>query len=129
MVVTEDHFAEQIADARTFGFLHEQAYMQKFGLGQGASLDNVVVVGPDGVLNENGLRYPDEFVRHKLLDCIGDFALLGLPLLGHIIARRSGHSFHHAFIEKFFRQKDAWQTKSFEDERAWTDAPAKQLAY
>ncbi len=129
IIITKDHFEKQIADARTFGFLHEQEYMKKFGLGQGASLDNVVVIGQDGVLNDDGLRYPDEFVRHKLLDCMGDFALLGLPIMGHIVARRSGHSFHHAFVEKFFLEKDAWQTKSFDDETAWAGAPAKQLAY
>ena len=113
IVLTGDHFEKQIADARTFGFLHEQEYMKKFGLGQGASLDNVVVVGQDKVLNDGGLRFPDEFVRHKLLDCIGDFSLLGLPILGHIVAKRSGHAFHHAFVEKFFLQKDAWQTRTF----------------
>ncbi len=129
VIITKDHFEKQIANARTFGFIHEQEYMTKFGLGQGASLDNVVVIGPDGVLNEGGLRYPDEFVRHKLLDCIGDFALLGLPILGHIVARRSGHSFHHAFVEKFFQEKDAWRTKSFAQDCEWTDAPAKQFAY
>ena len=129
IVITKDHFEKQVASARTFGFLHEQEYMKKFGLGQGACLDNVVVIGQDGVLNEDGLRYPDEFVRHKLLDCIGDFALLGLPIMGHIVAKRSGHSFHHAFVEKFFQEKDAWQTKSFDDETAWAHAPAKQLAY
>lgn len=129
IMVTKEHFKKQIADARTFGFIQEQAHMKKFGLGQGASLDNVVVIGHDGVLNEGGLRYPDEFVRHKLLDCIGDFALLGLPIMGHVIAKRSGHSFHHAFVEKFFQEKDAWQTKSFDDETTWADLPAKQLAY
>ena len=129
IIINGDHFEKQIADARTFGFLQEQEYMKKFGLGQGASLDNVVVIGQDGVLNEDGLRFPDEFVRHKLLDCIGDFALLGLPIMGHIVARRSGHSFHHAFVKKFFQEKDSWQTKSFNDKTDWTDTPAKQLAY
>jgi UDP-3-O-[3-hydroxymyristoyl] N-acetylglucosamine deacetylase len=128
ITLTEDHFEKQIADARTFGFLHEQEYMKKYGLGQGASLDNVVVVGKDRVLNEDGLRFADEFVRHKLLDCIGDFSLLGLPILGHIVARRSGHAFHHAFVEKFFLQKDAWQTRTFDAHlTAETDA-GNQLA-
>jgi UDP-3-O-[3-hydroxymyristoyl] N-acetylglucosamine deacetylase len=114
LTLTADHFEKQIADARTFGFLHEQEYMKQYGLGQGASLDNVVVIGKDKVLNDDGLRFADEFVRHKLLDCIGDFSLLGLPILGHIVARRSGHAFHHAFVEKFFLQKDAWQTRTFD---------------
>ena len=116
VVIEGDQFEKQIANARTFGFLYEQEYMKKFGLGRGASLDNVVVVGQDGVLNEDGLRYDDEFVRHKLLDCIGDFALLGLPIMGHIVAKRSGHAFNHAFVEKLFGQKDGWQTCTYENE-------------
>ena len=128
VVVTGDDFEKQIADARTFGFLHEQEYMKQYGLGLGASLDNVVVIGQDRVLNEGGLRYPDEFVRHKLLDCIGDFSLLGLPILGHIVAKRSGHTFHHAFVEKFFLQKDAWQTRTFGAYPAAKVNSGKQLA-
>jgi UDP-3-O-[3-hydroxymyristoyl] N-acetylglucosamine deacetylase len=128
VIISGDHFENQIADARTFGFLHEQEYMKKYGLGQGASLDNVIVIGQDRVLNEGGLRFPDEFVRHKLLDCIGDFSLLGLPIIGHIVARRSGHAFHNAFIEKFFLQKDAWQTRSFDAHSAADMISGKQLA-
>jgi len=128
VVLSGDHFEKQIADARTFGFLHEQEYMKKFGLGQGASLDNVVVVGQDKVLNSGGLRFPDEFVRHKLLDCIGDFSLLGLPILGHIVAKRSGHAFHHAFVEKFFLQKNAWQTRTFDASSSDDEVARNQLA-
>ncbi len=128
IIVEGDKFEKQIANARTFGFLYEQEYMKKFGLGQGASLENVVVVDQNGVLNEDGLRFDDEFVRHKLLDCIGDFSLLGLPILGHIVAKRSGHAFNHAFVEKFFDQKDAWQTRTFDDEPARYQTSGKQLA-
>lgn len=128
VVVTEDSFEKQIADARTFGFLYEQEYMKKFGLGQGASLENVVVIDQNGVLNEGGLRYDDEFVRHKLLDCIGDFSLLGLPILGHIVAKRSGHAFHYAFLEKLFNRKDVWQTCTFNNHAARDQMPGKQLA-
>ncbi len=128
VIVDGDHFEMQIANARTFGFLYEQEYMKKFGLGQGASLDNVVVVDQNGVLNEDGLRYEDEFVRHKLLDCIGDFSLLGLPIMGHVVARRSGHAFHHAFVEKLFDQKDTWQTRTFDDDPARYQTSGKQLA-
>jgi UDP-3-O-[3-hydroxymyristoyl] N-acetylglucosamine deacetylase len=128
VIITEDHFEKQIANARTFGFLYEQEYMKKFGLGQGASLENVVVIDENGVLNEGGLRYDDEFVRHKLLDCIGDFSLLGLPILGHIVAKRSGHAFHHLFVEKIFNRKDAWQTRTFDHHAACEQASGKQLA-
>jgi UDP-3-O-[3-hydroxymyristoyl] N-acetylglucosamine deacetylase len=128
VIIEDDHFEKQIADARTFGFLYEQEYMKKFGLGQGASLDNVVVVDQNGVLNEDGLRFDDEFVRHKLLDCIGDFSLLGLPILGHVVAKRSGHAFNHAFVEKLFGQKDAWQTCTFADAPLEHETSGKQLA-
>lgn len=128
VIIEGDQFEKQIADARTFGFLYEQEHMKKFGLGQGASLDNVVVVDQNGVLNEDGLRYDDEFVRHKLLDCIGDFSLLGLPILGHIIAKRSGHAFNHAFVEKLFDQKDVWQTRTSTHEPAQYQTSGKQLA-
>jgi UDP-3-O-[3-hydroxymyristoyl] N-acetylglucosamine deacetylase len=128
VVLSGDHFEKQIASARTFGFLHEQEYMKKYGLGLGASLDNVVVVDKDKVLNDGGLRFPDEFVRHKLLDCIGDFSLLGLPILGHIVAKRSGHAFHHAFMEKFFLQKNAWQTRTFDATPAAREVVRNQLA-
>lgn len=128
VIIKDDHFEKEIANARTFGFLYEQEYMKKFGLGKGASLDNVVVIDQKGVLNEDGLRYHDEFVRHKLLDCLGDFSLLGLPILGHIITKRSGHAFNHAFVEEFFKQKDAWQTRTFESDTAWSKAQGKLLA-
>jgi UDP-3-O-[3-hydroxymyristoyl] N-acetylglucosamine deacetylase len=127
-VITADHFEKHIANARTYGFLYEHEYMKKFGLGKGASLDNVVVIDQKGVLNEDGLRHHDEFVRHKLLDCIGDFSLLGLPILGHIITKRSGHAFNHAFVEEFFKQKDAWQTRTFENNTASSKAQGKLLA-
>lgn len=128
VVIEGDRFEKQIANARTFGFLYEQEYMKKFGLGQGASLDNVVVIDQNGVLNKDGLRYKDEFVRHKLLDCVGDFSLLGLPILGHVVAKRSGHAFNHAFVEKFFSQKDAWQTRTFDQDANSHPASGKQLA-
>jgi len=107
---SSDIFEREIAPARTFGFLKEVEYLKRFGLARGGSLDNAIVVTEDGILNPGGLRYPDEFVRHKILDCIGDFALLGIPILGHIIASKSGHTFHHAFLNKFFSEKKSWET-------------------
>ena len=127
-IITPDNFESQIADARTFGFLQEVEYLKKFGLGQGGSLENAVIVDQTGVLNEEGLRWADEFVRHKLLDCIGDFALLGLPIKGHIVAKRSGHQFHHAFLEKLFHDKNAWQTRTFESIEATEQSPLKEVA-
>jgi UDP-3-O-[3-hydroxymyristoyl] N-acetylglucosamine deacetylase len=91
-------------------------------------LENAVIVDQTGVLNDEGLRWADEFVRHKLLDCIGDFALLGLPIKGHIVAKRSGHQFHHAFLEKLFHDKNAWQAKTFENPEANEQPTLKEAA-
>ena len=108
-----DHiFHREISSARTFGFLHEVEYMKRYGLARGGSLDNAVVIDKSDILNEEGLRYKDEFVRHKLLDCIGDFSLLGMPILGHIVTKKSGHAFNHAFLEKFFSNKTCWETQT-----------------
>jgi UDP-3-O-[3-hydroxymyristoyl] N-acetylglucosamine deacetylase len=126
--ITPGNFERLIADARTFGFLQEVEYLKRFGLGQGGSLENAVIVDQTGVLNNEGLRWADEFVRHKLLDCIGDFALLGLPIKGHIVAKRSGHQFHHAFLEKLFHDKNAWQAKTFENPEANEQPTLKEAA-
>ncbi len=104
-------FREEICRARTFGFLHEIEYLKRYGLARGGSLDNAIVIDKESVMNEGGLRYADEFVRHKLLDCIGDFSLLGMPILGHIVAHKSGHAFNHAFLQEVFSRKDAWETR------------------
>lgn len=115
IVITPESFEAEIADARTFGFWYEEEYMRRYGLAQGTSLENTVIIDRDNVRNKEGLRFPDEFVRHKLLDCIGDFSLLGLPIKGHVITRRSGHSFNHKFLQTFFANKNAWQTCTAED--------------
>ena len=117
-VITGGYFESDIANARTFGFLHEVEYMKRYGLAQGGSLENAIVIDQEKVINREGLRYADEFVRHKLLDCIGDLSLLGLPVLGHLVTKRTGHSFNHAFLQKFFSSKDAWQTQAFETQTA-----------
>lgn len=112
--LTKDTFSSEIALARTFCFLNEVELMKKFGLAMGGSLDNAVVIDDQDIINREGLRFPDEFVRHKLLDCIGDFALLGLPILGHVVLEKSGHAFNHAFIQKFFSKKDSWETRTIQ---------------
>ena len=94
---TERTFVEDFAPARTYGFLKDLGIMRKNGLARGGSLENAVVVGKRGVLN--GLRYRDEFVRHKILDLIGDLALLGRPLLGHVIARNGGHALNFELVQ------------------------------
>jgi UDP-3-O-[3-hydroxymyristoyl] N-acetylglucosamine deacetylase len=110
--VMEHLFECEVSKARTFGFLHEVDYLKRNGLARGGSLDNAVVIDKRDILNTDGLRYEDEFVRHKLLDCIGDFALLGMPILAHIVVSKSGHAFNHAFLKKFFHQKKSWDIQS-----------------
>ncbi|BBO85162.1 UDP-3-O-acyl-N-acetylglucosamine deacetylase [Desulfosarcina ovata subsp. sediminis] len=109
-VVTPEIFRKEICTARTFGFLHEVEMMKRYGLGRGGSLENALVIDTDRVLNEGGLRFADEFVRHKALDLIGDFSLIGMPIMGHVVTHCSGHAFNHAFLEKFFSQKESWET-------------------
>ncbi len=112
MQCTPDVFIEEIADARTFGFLSDIEMLRANGLAMGGSLSNAVVVGESQILNEDGLRYPDEFVRHKVLDLIGDLSLLGAQVHGHIIAHRSGHALNHRLIQKILRQRSRWEMMS-----------------
>jgi UDP-3-O-[3-hydroxymyristoyl] N-acetylglucosamine deacetylase len=105
--VSEESFVEEIAPARTFGFLEEVEMMRQQGLALGGSLENAIVIGDTGVLN-NGLRFDDEFVRHKILDVIGDMALLGYPLIGHLVAHRGGHALHAAFAARVLEAQDCW---------------------
>ncbi|MDY0131952.1 MAG: UDP-3-O-acyl-N-acetylglucosamine deacetylase [Desulforegulaceae bacterium] len=111
--ITPENFLKKISKARTFGFMSDVQTMNMLGLGRGGSLDTAVVVDGNKILNPEGLRYPDEFVRHKMLDCVGDFSLIGMPLLGHIKTFKSGHEFHRRFLDLLFSKKDCWETKTF----------------
>lgn len=104
--ITEQAFAEHIAPARTFGFLKEVEWLRQNGLALGGSLENAIVIGDTGVLN--ALRFEDEFVRHKILDAVGDLALLGYPLIGHVVAHRAGHALHTALAARMLEERDAW---------------------
>jgi UDP-3-O-[3-hydroxymyristoyl] N-acetylglucosamine deacetylase len=106
--ITPRSFTEAIAPARTFGFLREVEMLRKSGLALGGSLENAVVVGETGVLN-NKLRFADEFVRHKVLDAVGDLALLGRPLVGRLDAVKAGHALHAAVAQKLLATPDAWE--------------------
>ena len=108
--LTDGLFEKEISRARTFGFLHEVNYLKQNGFARGGSLENAVVIDRDRILNREGLRYENEFVRHKVLDCIGDLSLLGMPLIGHIVAYKSGHSLNHALLKRFIDQKSCWET-------------------
>jgi UDP-3-O-[3-hydroxymyristoyl] N-acetylglucosamine deacetylase len=98
----------EVADARTFGFLSDVKTLQANGLAKGASLDNAVALAEDSVLNKEGLRYKDEFVRHKILDLIGDFSLAGMPIIGHIVAHKSGHALNAQMVSKLLHSTQSW---------------------
>ncbi|MCU1288162.1 MAG: UDP-3-O-acyl-N-acetylglucosamine deacetylase [Acidobacteria bacterium] len=102
-------FGREIASARTFGFTTEIEMLRKANLALGGSLDNAIVLTPDGMLNEQPLRFANEFVRHKILDIIGDFALLGMPFLGKLKAEKSGHSVHASLMSKLLKTESAWE--------------------
>lgn len=108
-VLDNGSFGREIASARTFGFTQEIEMLRKANLAQGGSLDNAIVLTEDGMLNKNPLRFKDEFVRHKILDIIGDIALLGMPLLGKITAEKSGHSIHASLVSKLLKNENAWE--------------------
>ena len=101
-------FERHVADARTFGFLHEVQALWARGLGQGGTLENTVVLSEDGIVNGTGLRFSNEFVRHKVLDLIGDIALLGVPFIGHLVAERSGHALHTRLVTQILEQPEKW---------------------
>lgn len=116
--VDRDSFLKEIASARTFGFLEQVEYLRANGKALGGSLDNAVVIDKDGVVNAEGLRFADEFARHKILDLVGDLALLGCPLLGHVTAARGGHTQHVAFMRMLAENPECWELiKRSEDGR------------
>lgn len=107
MAIDAQAFVNDVAPARTFGFLKEVEMLRQRGLALGGSLENAVVLGETGVLNP--LRFEDEFVRHKILDAVGDLSLLGHAIQGHLVVHRGGHALHTAFAADVLRQTDAWQ--------------------
>ncbi len=115
MKFSPDGFQRDIAPARTFGFLHEVEYLKANGLARGGSLENAVVIDENGVMNPEGLRYQDEFVRHKILDAVGDFSLLGAPLLGHIRAFKAGHDLNAKMVRKILDNPDHWAYVEFSE--------------
>ncbi len=114
MEVTPDRYGEEIAPARTFGFLYELDQMRNMGLIRGASLDNAVCFDRNTVMNPDGLRFPDECCRHKALDLIGDLALIGKPLLGHVIAERAGHAMHAQLVSRLMSDPSLYEIITFD---------------
>jgi UDP-3-O-[3-hydroxymyristoyl] N-acetylglucosamine deacetylase len=114
MEVTPERYAEAIAPARTFGFSYELDQMRNMGLIRGASLGNAICFDREGVQNPEGLRFADECCRHKALDLIGDLALIGKPLLGHVIAERAGHAMHAALVARIMSDPSLYEILSFD---------------
>ncbi|NOY13168.1 MAG: UDP-3-O-acyl-N-acetylglucosamine deacetylase [Deltaproteobacteria bacterium] len=116
MKFSTESFCKEIAPARTFGFLHEVEYLKANGLARGGSLENAVVIDNDGVMNPEGLRFQDEFVRHKILDSFGDFSLLGHPLLGHIRAFKAGHDLNAKMVRTILDNPAHWSYVEFSEQ-------------
>jgi UDP-3-O-[3-hydroxymyristoyl] N-acetylglucosamine deacetylase len=117
-------FVKEVSRARTFGFMHEIEYLRSKGLAKGGSVDNAIVVDEYRILNEDGLRYEDEFVKHKILDAIGDLYLLGNSLIGEFKAHKSGHALNNKSLRELISQKDAWEMVTFDDE---SEAPINYI--
>jgi UDP-3-O-[3-hydroxymyristoyl] N-acetylglucosamine deacetylase len=111
-------FVKEVSRARTFGFMSDIEYLRKHNLALGGSVENAIVVDKDGVLNEDGLRYEDEFVKHKILDAIGDLYLLGNSLIGEFRGFKSGHALNNVLLRALIAQTDAWEIVTFEDASA-----------
>ncbi|MBQ0794337.1 MAG: UDP-3-O-acyl-N-acetylglucosamine deacetylase [Gammaproteobacteria bacterium] len=118
-------FVKEVSRARTFGFMHEIEYLRSKGLARGGSVDNAIVVDEYRILNEDGLRYEDEFVKHKVLDAIGDLYLLGTSLIGEFKAYKSGHGLNNVSLRALIKDTDAWEWVTFEDP---ADAPISYMA-
>ena len=116
MKFSTESFCKEIANARTFGFLHEVEYLKANGLARGGSLENAVVIDDKGVMNPEGLRYQNEFVRHKILDSFGDFSLLGAPLLGHIRAFKAGHDLNAKMVKVIEENPTHWTYVEFSEQ-------------
>ena len=112
LAVDEDSFRTELAAARTFGFIQEVEALRRAGLARGGTMENVVVIDADRVLNPEGLRWPDEFVRHKALDAVGDLSLLGLPLIGRFEGRYAGHGINNALVRQVLARPQAWRLRS-----------------
>ncbi|MBI1238416.1 MAG: UDP-3-O-acyl-N-acetylglucosamine deacetylase [Alphaproteobacteria bacterium] len=127
IALTQEAFREEIARARTFGFRHEVEALRAMGLAQGGSLENSIVVDGDHVMNEGGLRYADEFARHKLLDAIGDLALAGMPIIGAFRGERTGHRMNNMLLRALFARPEAFETILLTEPPVRADGPLEAV--
>ncbi len=112
-------FVKEISRARTFGFLRDIQTLRENGLALGGSLDNAIVIDDFRILNEDGLRYKDEFVRHKILDFLGDLAILGCPVIGHFVVNKSGHALNHQLLKKLIHSEKTWEDLAITSPEQW----------
>lgn len=129
--VNGEIFERELASARTFGFLEEVHALREAGLARGGSLENTVVLDAARVMNSEGLRWRDEFVRHKIVDLLGDLALLGLPIEGHVVVERGGHALHQRLVSELLDRSDAWEISGeaeFPHGLSWDSQPAAVVA-
>jgi UDP-3-O-[3-hydroxymyristoyl] N-acetylglucosamine deacetylase len=127
LMIDDESFEQELCRARTFGFLREVEALWKAGLARGGNLDNTVVMDDFRVLNRDGLRWPDEFVRHKVLDLLGDLALLGMPIEGHLVVERGGHALHQRFVRALLEHPTHWTVEA-EGSRSRRPAAGRALA-
>ena len=120
-----EEYKENISRARTFGFLHEVQYLRSIGLAQGGSLDNAIVLDDQKIINPEGLRYDDEFVRHKILDAIGDMSLLGYAMIGEYNAHAGSHHLNHLLTKKLFESPENYEIVDLEEETQRVEALEK----
>jgi UDP-3-O-[3-hydroxymyristoyl] N-acetylglucosamine deacetylase len=125
--LSDGNYLSEIAPARTFGFLHEAEAMRQQGLIRGASAENAIVLTKDGIMNPP-LRFADEFVRHKVLDLIGDLALLGKQILGNVVADRAGHAMHTALVSRLLRDRSLWEETTIEEDSQSAPVPLHAAA-
>ena len=121
----KDSYVDDISRARTFGFMQEVEYLRSNGLARGGSLDNAIVLDEYKIINKDGLRYKDEFVRHKILDALGDLYMLGKPILGKFIAYKSGHDLNNKLLKKIIENKNSWKITNLDLEKEETSELAK----
>jgi UDP-3-O-[3-hydroxymyristoyl] N-acetylglucosamine deacetylase len=128
MKFTDVTYEEEISSARTFGFLKDVEYLQAKGLALGGSLKNAVILDDHRIINKDGLRFPDEFVKHKILDAIGDLSLIGIPIIGHFVAFKSGHRLNNILLKELLIRRECWAlTSRFSKEWIFNEFPSLRL--
>lgn len=124
LTLSPETFKEEVMGARTFGFLRDVEMLRENGLARGGTLENAVVIGDSDILNEDGLRFPDEFVRHKVLDLVGDLSLLGVRIAGRLKAHRSGHTLNLSLVKKVLKNPGTWKIVGEREEEFADVSPA-----